>query len=131
MNEQIAQNRLVLFIEDILLFIDYYLVPLVFALALIAFLWGIFQYFIAGGADEEKRDKGKQLAVWGLIGFFVMVSVWGIVNLMVGTFGFDRETRPPLPTFDNSTIRGNESTDAFRGGDGNDTLESDDLRGLY
>lgn len=130
MNE-LANNRLVLFIEDIILFIDYVLVPLVFALALIAFLWGIFNFFIAGGADEEKRDKGKQFMIWGFVGFFVMVSVWGIVNLLVGTFGFDRETRPDLPSFDNSTIEGGESTDTFGGGTNDDTLENDDLEGLF
>lgn len=92
-------NPLIVFIEDILVFIDYVLVPLVFSLAFIVFLWGIFNFFIAGGADEEKREKGKQFMVWGLIGFFVMVSVWGIVNLMVGTFGFGGQQRPDIPSF--------------------------------
>lgn len=117
----IGDLPLVRFIEVILLFIDYVLVPLVFALALIAFLWGVFNFFIAGGADEEKREKGKQFMVWGIIGFFVMVSVWGIVNLFVSSFGFDQR-RPDLPAFDNSTIRGEEGTDTFGGGTNNDQL---------
>ncbi len=73
------------------------LVPLIFALAFIVFLWGVFQYFIAGGSDEEAREKGKSLMIWGLIGFFVMVSVWGLVNLFVGTFNLDSSTPPPYP----------------------------------
>lgn len=96
----LPSNPLISLIEDTILFIDYYLVPLVFAIAFIVFLWGIFNFFIAGGADEEKREAGKKFMVWGFIGFFVMVSVWGIVNLLVGTFGFDAQTRPDLPTFD-------------------------------
>ncbi len=60
-------------------------VPLVFALAFIFFIWGVFQYFIMGGANEEARDKGKQLMLYGLIGFFVMISVWGLVRILTGT----------------------------------------------
>lgn len=122
-------NPLVTLLEDVVLFIDYVLVPLVFALALIAFLWGIFNYFIAGGADEEKRSTGKTFMIWGFVGFFVMVSVWGIVNLLVGTFGFGGESRPDLPTFGDK-IQGSEGTDTFGGDAGNDTLE-DELEGLY
>ncbi len=64
-------------------------VPLIFALAFVVFLWGVFQFFIAGAADEEKRESGKSLMIYGLIGFFVMVSVWGLVNLLVGTFNLN------------------------------------------
>ena len=37
--------------------------------------------------------------VWGFIGFFIMVSVWGIVNLLVASTGLGSDTRPDLPTF--------------------------------
>jgi hypothetical protein len=72
-------------------------VPLIFALAFLVFLWGVFQYFIVGGADEEKREQGRSLMIWGLIGFFVMVSVWGLVNLLVNTIGLDNGG-PTLPS---------------------------------
>lgn len=65
------------------------LVPAIFAIAFIVFIWGVFQYFIGGKQDEETRQKGKQLMIWGLIGFFVMVSVWGLVNILVNTAGLD------------------------------------------
>ena len=64
-------------------------VPIVFALAFIVFIWGIFQYFIQGGHDEEKREAGRSLMLWGLIGFFIMVSVWGLVNILRGTFSLN------------------------------------------
>lgn len=71
-------------------------VPLVFAIAFIVFIWGVFQYFIAGGHDEEAKDKGKSLMLWGLIGFFIMVSVWGLVNILTGTLNLDNQI-PDLP----------------------------------
>ncbi|KND51803.1 MAG: hypothetical protein ABA06_00885 [Parcubacteria bacterium C7867-001] len=70
------------------------LVPLVFALAFIVFIWGVFMYFIQGGADEEKREKGRVLMLYGIVGFFLMVSVWGLVNILIGTFNLNNTTGP-------------------------------------
>lgn len=39
--------------------------------------------------------------MWGVIAFAVMISLWGIVNVLVRTFNFDNEARPCLPTFGN------------------------------
>lgn len=70
-------------------------VPVIFALAFLVFIWGIFKYFIQGGHDEEARDSGKNLMLWGLIGFFVMVSVWGLVNILVNSVRLDDTQRTP------------------------------------
>lgn len=75
-------------------FINQIAVPLIFALAFIVFIWGVFLFFIAGGHDEEKKEKGKSLMFYGLIGFFVMISVWGLVNILSGTFSFSNDDGP-------------------------------------
>ncbi len=64
------------------------LVPVLFAVAFVVFLWGAFYTFIVGANDEEVKTKGKNLMLWGLIGFFVMVSIWGLVNILTGTISF-------------------------------------------
>lgn len=89
--------------SSIITFINTVAVPLVFAVAFIVFLFGVFRYFIVGGANAEKRKEGTQLIVYALIGFAVMIVVWGLVNLIVGTLGFTNNTRPPLPTFSNTS----------------------------
>ena len=61
--------------------------PLIIALAILVFLWGMFQYFILGASDDERKGKGKQLMLWGLIGFVVMFSLLGIINLLVDAVG--------------------------------------------
>ncbi len=63
---------------------------LLFVVALLVFFWGIVE-FIGGMENEERRDAGKRHLVWGVIGMFVMVSVWGILGIVLGTFGI------PLP----------------------------------
>ncbi len=72
------------FLQGVGAFIGAYLVPLVFAISLVVFIWGMFLYFIAGGADEKKREQGKGLALWAVIGLVIMVTIWGIVNLLAG-----------------------------------------------
>lgn len=78
-------------------FINQVAVPVVFALAFIVFIWGVFQFFIVGGHDEEGKEKGKALMLYGLIGFFVMVSVWGLVNILTGTLDLN-DQEVPLPS---------------------------------
>lgn len=70
------------------------LVPVLFAVAFIVFLWGAFKTFIVGANDSEVKENGKNLMLWGLIGFFVMVSIWGLVNILTGTISFGNTTGP-------------------------------------
>jgi hypothetical protein len=62
--------------------IDRGLIPLLFAVALIYFLYNVYEYI--KNPDLEALYKGK--IFFGIIGLAIMVSVWGLVNLVVGTF---------------------------------------------
>ena len=70
------------------------LVPLFIAVAVVILLIAIVQY-IRAGEDEEKRGKAKSLMIYGIIGLFVMVSIWGLVNILGGTFDLDPDV--PIP----------------------------------
>jgi hypothetical protein len=86
-------------VTSIINLINNVLVPLVFAVAFIFFLFGVVQYLIIGAANAEKRKTGLQIIMYSVIGFAVMMSVWGIVNLVRNSFGLDSNARPCLPTF--------------------------------
>jgi hypothetical protein len=77
-------------------FINNIAVPLVFALAFIVFIWGVFQTFIVGATNDEAKKKGRQLMLWGLVGFFLMVSVWGLVRILTGTLNLNN-SQPLFP----------------------------------
>lgn len=68
-------------VDSIIAFVDLYVIPLLYALAFLFFIFGLFQYFFMGG--EENRAKARPFVVWGLVGFLVIFSVWGIVNLLI------------------------------------------------
>ncbi len=63
-------------------------VQILFGIALIIFIWGVIQ-FIANAENEEARKKGRDFIIWGIIGLFVMVAIWGLVKLLTTTTGID------------------------------------------
>jgi NADH:ubiquinone oxidoreductase subunit 2 (subunit N) len=83
--------------QFVITFINTVAVPVLFAIAFIVFIFGVFQYFILGRGNEEKQGEARTLILYGLIGFFVMVSVWGLVNILLGTVGLNSNV-PNYPT---------------------------------
>ena len=61
--------------------------PLILAFAFLAFIWGIVNYFFLNGGNEEKRAEGRQFAIWGLLGIVVIISLWGLVDIILSTLG--------------------------------------------
>jgi hypothetical protein len=93
------------FFNDISSFINSVLIPLVFAIALLVFLWGMFKFFILGGHEEESRAEGRSLMMYAVVGFVLMVSIFGIVNLIANGLGFSKDQNinniPNAPTTNN------------------------------
>ena len=73
------------------------LVPVFMAIAFIVFLWGVFKYFIWGGDNETERETGKKFVMWGLIGFVIILSLWGIVSILMGALNLQGGKPPPIP----------------------------------
>lgn len=85
-------GRMAGFFQAILAFINAVLVPLVLGLAFLAFVWGVFKFFILGGSDSEKQGEGKSLMIYAVAGFVLILSLYGIVNFLTSGLGFDNET---------------------------------------
>ena len=64
------------------------LLPIVFALAVLAFFYGIFLYVFS--ASGEKKKDGRNIMLWFLVAIFVMASLWGIVRLAQLTLGIQQ-----------------------------------------
>ncbi|MCI0542167.1 hypothetical protein L0Y69_00210 [bacterium] len=80
-------------IDTIILRINEYIInPIIaflFVLATLLFISGLVRFFLMGDSEGKNRETGKQHMVWGLVGMFIMVSVFGIMQLIVNTFGID------------------------------------------
>ena len=75
---------------------------MLFTLAVVAFFWGIIQFIWSArqGAEGKGISNGKTFMMWGLIGLFVMFSVWGIIKFAQGVFGIQGENTIIVPTLD-------------------------------
>ena len=61
-------------------------IKLGFAIALVVFLYGVFE-FIKGADSSDARKKGGWHILWGIIGLFIMLSAGGIMRLICGSWG--------------------------------------------
>ena len=73
------------------------IIPIVFALAIIYFFWGIVQ-FIRGAGDPKKASEGKSIMIYGVIAIAVMVSLFGLVTWLQDTLGLSSTATIILPT---------------------------------
>ncbi|MEK7091666.1 MAG: hypothetical protein AAB900_01630 [Patescibacteria group bacterium] len=60
------------------------LVALIIGWAMITFLWALVQYLKPG--DAKGKETATKTIGWGVLILAVMVSVWGLVNLLTNTF---------------------------------------------
>ena len=70
--------------------------PILIALGVVYFVWGVITYFIA--SDEEAKKKGRDRIVFGIIGLAVIIAVWGLVAILRNTFGLTNRQNIEFPT---------------------------------
>ena len=82
---------------NILSFSNNVLIPFIIGIGFLVFVWGMFQYFILGGANDESKEKGRSLLVNATIGFVVIIIFWGVINLLTDSSGFAGQSLQNLP----------------------------------
>jgi hypothetical protein len=71
-------NRVIGYLNQILF--------LLIGLSIVTFVYFVFKYFIK---PNENHDEAGKYVMYSVIGFFVILSMWGLVNILQNTFGFD------------------------------------------
>jgi fumarate reductase subunit D len=71
------------------------ILKLLFLVALIYFMWGVFSYVKNGDSDSD-RETGRVHMIWGIFGMFIMISAYGIINIILGTIGVDGSTQTEI-----------------------------------
>lgn len=72
------------------------IIILLMIVATVVFIYGVIKYILAGGSEQRKKEA-QGMIIWGLIGLFILVAVWGLVAILENTFGIEREDIPQLP----------------------------------
>jgi hypothetical protein len=68
-------------------------IPILFALALLGFFYGLVMYIFG---KEDNKDQAKKTMIWGIVALFVMASVWGLVSFIGSAVGVDQGTAAPV-----------------------------------
>lgn len=67
-------------------------------IAFLVFILGVARFIKSAGSGKELKDN-KNLLIWGLIGMFVLVTIWGIMAFLSSEFGFGNEVYIPQIEF--------------------------------
>lgn len=67
------------------------LIPIMFAIALLGFFYGLVMYIFSKDAD---KDQAKKTMIWGVVALFVMASVWGLVKFIGDAVGVGTGVTP-------------------------------------
>lgn len=62
------------------------LIAIMFAVATAYFFYGVAGY-LWNPDNEEMREKGKISMFWGVIGMFIMITVFGILRFIIDSTG--------------------------------------------
>jgi uncharacterized membrane protein YidH (DUF202 family) len=84
-------------LQNILGFTNTILIPFIIGIGFLVFVWGMFKYFIAGGANDEAKEQGKSLMIYATLGFILIIVFWGVVNLLTSSIGLGGKTLEAVP----------------------------------
>jgi hypothetical protein len=114
------------FIVSITYFIGNVLLPLLFGLALLFFIYNTFKFYILEGGHH--KEEAKKMALYGIAAFVLLVSIWGIVNLFLNGLGLGNDN-PVKPDYFGTSRSGSGSGSYlefnFGGGNSNTNQQSD------
>ena len=81
-------------LSNILAFTNTVLIPFIIGIGFLVFVFGMFRYFIAGGANDEKKEQGRSLMIYATLGFVLIIIFWGAVNLIASSTGLGSSPAP-------------------------------------
>ena len=97
-----------------------YIIPFLVTVAFIAFVVNVVRYFILQSDSDAGKESARKYLLWSLIGFVLITALWGIINLVMGIFGFNTFGGIVCPDYDKSCnssgIQVTTNTNTFGGG---------------
>ncbi len=75
-------------------------------LAVVFIVYNVVFYLIKGKGEEGRGAAGMNI-LWGIVGLFIIVSIWGLVNILTNTFGTNNNV--PRDRFPSTDFTSNNS----------------------
>ncbi len=101
-------------------------IMLIISLAVVTFIWNVYRYFFKAEADAEHRKEAGLYVMYSTIGFFVILSFWGLVAILANTlnlpnaqpmwpFGGGGSSQTGTNIFQGTNSGGTGGTNIFQG----------------
>ena len=88
--QQTIQNLLV----NLMGFLNDFFIPFLLAIAFLFFVINVIRFFVIGSTSEEGREKAKNVAIYSVLAFVLIVTFWGIINLLASSIGLEGCSQP-------------------------------------
>lgn len=69
------------------------IIIILFAVAFIFFIYGVFEYLWKSQSDPAKIKEGRSHMGWGLFGMFIMISVFGLFKFLINSVPVSERTK--------------------------------------
>jgi len=65
---------------------------LLMGFAVLVFVYYIIKYFIIASDSSTDRTEAGKYVMYSILGFFIILSMWGLVNILSNTFDLGQNT---------------------------------------
>jgi hypothetical protein len=96
------------------------IIPILIGAAVLVFVWGVLKYLFS--KDAKSKSEGTTFILWGIISLFVMVALWGLVNILQSSFLGDTNPSNP-PAEDIEMLKKKPETDGTNFASGSPILD--------
>lgn len=72
-------------------FVNAVVIPFILGVGFLFFVWNAIRYFVIEGSNEGGREDAKNLAIYSVMAFVIIVIFWGLVNFFAESIGFGGE----------------------------------------
>jgi len=76
------------YVIDITEFLNEVIIPFLFAIAFLVFIYNAIRYSVIEGSNEEGQEKARALALYSIAAFVFLIIFWGVVSLLTESLDF-------------------------------------------
>jgi hypothetical protein len=70
------------------------IIQILIAFAVIYIIFNVIRFIMVGADKPEDRTAIRASILWGIVGLFVILSIWGLVRILTNTFRFADTNAP-------------------------------------
>lgn len=74
------------------------IIPFLGVVAFLLFVWGVARFIKSAGSEKEIKDS-KNLIIWGIVGLFILITIWGLISFLKSELGFGSKVGVPQIKF--------------------------------